>query len=264
MGVSMAELQTDQEKRPTRLGMTEVLNRASLLCRWLEESGMTDRSSSDFKISEELVGKCASTLKVTRDSLRLYLVNLGGLSTQLRGPIFRAAMRMASQKEQFRLGLCPTASSPETSPKHWAGAYLLDCSHRFDQVTSKNKADMRFLIATGPLAGKVLESSFPKNFFFIMCSEIGAVVRNISRSIDVFYGPNELKYANLCQTAIFLQSRREMYVSKVSATSSMMTYNRKLVRSRLRALSPCPFNRHIDCAKCNATTLQCSRALWVG
>ena len=257
-------LQTDPDKKPVKLSMVTTLADATLLCHWLEEAGMNDKSSEDMTITATLIDNCAHRLKVKREIIKTYLVNLKGVSPEIRGPVFRSSLRMASRKADLRRGICPTASPGGIPKPHWAGAYLISCHDFYDEVQSKHKVNMRFLVATGPAAGLVVESAFPRGFLYVMRQDIGATVGRVKKGVDIFYGQYEIYHSNLCQVAVFLQSRQEVYVSKVSATTTMAAYNKKLIRSRVRALSACPFGKQLDCVQCGVTTLQCSRSLWIG
>jgi hypothetical protein len=257
-------LQQNPDVPPRNLALGDTLEIGMHVLLELEQAGMSDTSSRNFRVTKRLIDNVTALLNAERSVVKLYLINLKSVDVRARGPLIRTAIRIAALKDSFHKGLCPPVSPASSVPNHWAGAYIAEIRPFFDNERKKRKVEITFIVATGPATGLAVSTIFSAGFVFVMRDAIGAVISGIKRGADNTENINLFANLNFCKVAIFIQMRNDLVAYKVSATTSMKTYNRKLVRSRLRCLVACPFKAEFDCIECSATILECNKSIHLG
>lgn len=250
-------LNSDPDSPPKTVGSSVTLGVAQALLRAFEQSGMVDGPSDAFEVTSELVDYCSGILKSDRRATHLYLISLKALDRRSRGSIFRAAVRMAAQRLAMQNGRCPEVSTAHAM-NHWAGAFVMRTEEYFDKHRLKHKLKVKFLIYTGPRAGEYIHGVFSRNFLYVMKSTLGLTLGFKYRHMD---NAAHVDSINFARAMVFVESRRTLVVTRVHASTSMVTYNKKLLRSRFRDLYSCPFGAGFDCVQCDAFTDECSRAV---
>ena len=250
-------LQTNVEELPKGLEFRETLEIAENIAKLLESAGFKDDRNDNPKISGNLVRSIADLLKSEPQPVRIYLRNLSKVPVKSRGTLLRAAIRIAGLREYFRRGI----TSPTQgiyAKDHWVASLILDLGDYYSEELKRHRFAIKLLVLNGPVAGLVVVDEFSRGFAAVMRDEIGARLRRREAALDDATVLTNMRY---CYVAVFLRQKKRISVGKVAATPSMKSYNKRLVRSRFRELSDCPFGASFNCMQCSATTLQCPRAV---
>lgn len=251
-------LHIDPDDPPKTIGSGTTLAVAETLMKTFENCGMSDVAAEDnFEITDGLVEYCCELLKSQPRATYLYLLAVKAMDRRSRGSMFRAAVRMAAQRDKLQRDKCPEVS-PKYTQNCWVGAFLMRKEEYFDKERNRHKLKVRFMIYTGARAGDYVMGTYSRNFRFVMESTLGMALGHKYKSLDNI---SHIDATNFARALVFVETRKSTIATRVNATPGMVSYNRKLVRSRFREIYSCPFGAMFDCVQCSAFTDECSRAI---
>ena len=166
--------------------------------------------------------------------------------------VLRMSYRLSANKETIASGRAADYS-PQLVPLHWAVSEVC----RLEKSTNsrgRKVLSVTFKILSGPLAGRryVHQSSW----------KWGKYLWGLATGF-----PMKCRYLSPKQLFGFRYGLRlclyneDMQCKEWGVSKSLRAKNTKLARSRVRAISPCPFKKQIDCIACSATRKDCSLAV---
>ena len=89
-------LQQNPDVAPRNLALGDTLEVGMRVLLELEQAGMSDVSSRNFRVTKQLIDNVTALLQAERSIVKLYLINLKSVDVRARGPLIRTAVRIAA------------------------------------------------------------------------------------------------------------------------------------------------------------------------